>query len=586
MALCRLYRVTGEARYVELARFLLEQRGRLHGGRESWGEYAQDHKPVLKQDEAVGHAVRAAYMYAGMTDVAALTGDPAYAEATRRIWDNVVQKKLYVTGGIGATGRGEAFGANYELPNLTAYNETCAAIANVYWNHRLFLLTGEAKYLDVLERTLYNGFISGVSLDGTRFFYPNPLESRGTHERSEWFECSCCPSNVCRFIASLPGYMYAVSEDTLTIGLYVASTANVDVASRSVTLTQQTGYPWSGAIRITVEPSEATAFTIALLIPGWARNEPVPSDLYRFLETSDAAPALAVNGEPVPVEATDGFARITRTWQPGDVVTLDLPMPVRRVLCHEKVEGNRGRMALQRGPLVYCAEWADSADGHVLNLLVPDDAPLIAERRDDLLGGVTVITGPVVSLGTARADGSSDRHETTLVAIPYYAWAHRGRGEMAVWLPRTEAAAHPLPAPTLASRSTPSASGGDPAAINDRLEPATSNDHTYPFLHWWPRKGTREWAQYDLPEPTTVSAVEVYWFDDTGTGECRLPASWRLLARQGDDWVEVAHPSGYGIEPDCYNRTTFDPVTTIALRIEVQLPPDFSVGIHQWRVEG
>jgi len=585
MALCRLYRVTGEARYVELARFLLDQRGRPHGGREPWGEYAQDHKPVLEQDEAVGHAVRAAYMYAGMADVAALTGDRAYADAVVRIWDNVVQKKLHVTGGIGATGSGEAFGANYELPNLTAYNETCAAIGNVYWNHRLFLLTGEAKYLDVLERTLYNGFVSGVSLDGTRFFYPNPLESRGRHERSEWFECSCCPSNVCRFIASLPGYVYAADGDTLTVGLYVRSEATVDIAGQPVRVTQDTDYPWTGAITLRVDPESAADFTLALRIPGWSRNEPVPSDLYRFLAASGEAPTLTVNGEPAPVAAADGFARITRTWQPGDVVELLLPMPVRRVLCHENVEANRGKAALQRGPLVYCAEWPDSPDAHVLNLFLPDDAPLSAERRDDLLGGVTVLTGPAVSLGTARDDGAPDRHATTLTAIPYYAWAHRGKGEMAVWLPRTEEATLPVPAPTLASRSTPSSSGGDASSINDLLEPSASNDHSYGFLHWWPKKGTVEWAQYDLPEPTTVSATEVYWFDDTGDGACRLPAAWRLLYRANDAWAEVPNPSTYGLTPDAYNRTTFSPVTTTALRLEVTLPPDFAAGIHQWRLD-
>jgi len=274
--------VTGDERYLNLAKFFLDVRGHSHDGRDLWGEYNQDHKPVIEQTEAVGHSVRAAYMYSGMADVAALTGAADYARAIDCIWDDIVSRKLYVTGGIGARGGGEAFGDGYQLPNLTAYCETCAAIANVFWNHRLFLLHGDAKYVDVMERTLYNGSISGISLDGDLFFYPNPLESFGTHERSPWFGCACCPSNITRFVASVPGYVYAHGDDVLYVNMFVGGSATVKMAESTVQIEQETRYPWDGAVKMTVNPERPAEFAIRVRIPGWARNEPVPSDLYRF----------------------------------------------------------------------------------------------------------------------------------------------------------------------------------------------------------------------------------------------------------------------------------------------------------------
>ena len=429
IGLAKLYRVTGERRYLALAKFFLDQRGQpdrgnLQANYDNPG-YTQDHLPVTEQREAVGHAVRAGYLYSGMADVAALTGDRAYIDALDALWTNVVAKRMYLTGGIGARHHGEAFGDDYELPNAKAYAETCAAIANALWNHRMFLLHGDAKYLDVLERTLYNGFLSGISLQGDTFFYANPLSSDGEWPfnvrtgavRYPWFECSCCPTNVARLLPSLPGYAYAHRDGDLYVNLYVAGTATVVTSAGGVTLTQDTDYPWSGAVKLTVDPPAESAFTIRLRIPGWARGEPVPSDLYRHLDASGAAPSLQVNGAPADLELDRGFAVVRRHWRPGDVVELDLPMPVRRVVSHEGVAGNRGRVAVERGPLVYCAEGADNG-GTALELTLPDAAVLTAEHDAGLLGGVTTIRAGSITL------------------IPYYAWSHRGAGEMTVWLQR------------------------------------------------------------------------------------------------------------------------------------------------------
>ncbi len=405
MGLVKLYRVTGDIRYLSLAKFLLDERG--PGADEGAGrKYNQSQQKVVEQSEAVGHAVRATYMYSGMADVAALTGEKDYVDAMDRIWQNVVGRKLYLTGGIGSTSSGEAFGMDYDLPNLSAYNETCAAIGNDYWNHRLFLLHADAKYVDVLERTLYNGLLSGVSLDGKSFFYPNPLESAGQHQRSAWFGVACCPGNMTRFLASVPGYMYAQQGDHLYVNLFVASTADVKMAGGPVKLVQETRYPWDGAVRITVSPATARRFSVLVRVPGWARGEAVPSDLYRYADVSNEKATLRVNGQPVPVTLEKGFAKLDRQWKAGDVVEMDLPMPIRRVAASASVEADEGRVALQRGPLVYAAEWPDNPGGKVRNLLLADDAKLSTAFRPDLLNGVQVVTGRAVAL--AQGGGGED----------------------------------------------------------------------------------------------------------------------------------------------------------------------------------
>jgi DUF1680 family protein len=375
-----------------------------------------------------------------MADVAALTGDPRYVHAIDAIWENAVGKKLYLTGGIGSRARGEAFGDNYELPNLTAYNETCAAVANDFWNERLFLLHGDAKYVDVLERTLYNGLLSGVSLDGTKFFYPNPLESDGSHQRSPWFGCACCPGNLTRFLPSVPGYVYAQTGDTIYVNLYAGGTADITLDDgRKIKLTQETRYPWLGVVRITVAPEKKSKFTINVRIPGWAHNEAGPGDLYRFVDTVNEPVMLRINDKSVPVKLNKGYVSLNRSWKSGDVIELHLPMPVRRIVASEKVSADRGRVALQRGPVVYCAEWPDNPDGKVRNLLLPDEQPLTTRFDPALLNGVQVIEGKAYNVSTSE-NGKNFKHLQDFKAIPYFAWANRGPGEMVVWIANSESA--------------------------------------------------------------------------------------------------------------------------------------------------
>ncbi len=430
--LIKLYQITRHQEYLELAKFFLDQRGNAEG-HELYGTDSQDHLPVIEQEEAVGHAVRAAYMYAGMADIAAIMKDPDYLEAVDKLWDNVVEKKLYITGGFGSRHEGEVFGENYELPNLTSYNETCAAIANIYWNHRMFLLHGDAKYIDVLERTLYNGMLSGVSLTGDSFFYPNCMASDGKFKfnhgalsRQPWFDCACCPSNVARFLPSVPEYIYAHCNDSLYINLFVANKARIRLQETVIDVEQQCDYPWDGKVRALLNPETAKRFTVRLRIPGWALDEPLPGDLYRFLDEDPEAITLKMNGKAIDYEIEKGFAVISRIWSKGDVIEINLPMSIRRVAAHEKVEDNRNKVALVRGPVVYCAEWVDNG-GTALDLVLPDNAELSFEHRRDLLACVTVAKGSALNQ-------SGEKRE--LVAIPYYAWSHRGPGEMAVWLLR------------------------------------------------------------------------------------------------------------------------------------------------------
>jgi DUF1680 family protein len=586
MGLAKLYRVTGDAAYVNLAKFMLDVRG-PDGSRGAGRTYNQSHIKVVDQTEAVGHAVRATYMYSGMADVAALTGDQAYVTAIDKIWENVAGKKLYITGGIGATGAGEAFGKNYELPNMSAYNETCAAVGNDYWNQRLFLLHADARYIDVMERTLYNGLISGVSLDGKSFFYPNPLESNGQHERSPWFGVACCPGNITRFLASVPGYVYAQRGDQLYVNLYVASSAEIKMDNgRTVKVTQSTRYPWEGSVALTVTPDQPGRLALNIRIPGWARNEPVPSDLYRFADRVADTPTVKINGKSVALQLNKGYVTIDRAWEAGDRVDLNLPMPVRRVVANGEVGADQGRVALQRGPLVYTAEWVDNPNGKVRNLMLPDSAKLTAEYDAKLLKGVTVIKGRAVSLQTG-ADGKVQRTDQEFTAIPYYAWTNRGRGQMMVWIPNNDASARPAAWPTAATTAKVTVSGKsrkNPKNINDGEDPSASDDPSA-YFDWWPKNGSAEWVEMTFEKPATVGDTQIYWFDDTGHGGVRVPASWKLFYRDGEQWKPVEATSAYGVARNQYNVLTFRPVTTTALRLELQAQPNVSIGIQEWKLK-
>ncbi|HOV77268.1 MAG TPA: glycoside hydrolase family 127 protein, partial [Sedimentisphaerales bacterium] len=542
--------------------------------------------PVTEQTEAVGHSVRAAYMYTGMADVAALTGDTKYVDAIDRIWGDVATTKLYITGGIGAAGGHEGFGGKYELPNATAYCETCASIANVFWNHRMFLMRGDAKYLDILERTLYNAALSGISMQGDTFFYPNVLESTGGHARSPWFDCSCCPSNVARFIPSVPGYVYATQGKDVYVSLYIGGDATLTTADNKIKLSQRTEYPWQGRVEIAVEPDRSDTFALLVRIPGWARNEVVPSDLYKFADSVSEKPSIKVNGKAVPFEVEKGFARIERSWQKGDKILLDLPMPVRRIISHPQITTNAGKVALQRGPIVFCLEGPDN-DGDVLSLVISDDVKLKAQFRSDLLNGVVVLTGKAQTVKRSSDGKTVPGAARSFTAIPYYAWAHRGRAQMTVWPACEPQAARPAPADTLAYRSKLTASFVHKSlnAVKDQILPQDSADNSEQ-LDFWPHKGTTEWLQFEWPQAQTLSSVKVYWFDDTGRGECHLPQSWRALYRTADGKFEpVKNASPYGLEKDGFNTVAFEPVKTTALKIEIVLQKKWSAGVQEVVIE-
>jgi DUF1680 family protein len=607
MALVKLYRVTGREDYLSLAKFMLDERGpdTTPAGETTNPrglEYNQAQARVIDQTEPVGHAVRAMYMYSGMADVAALEDDAKMKQAGDRIWDNLVQSKLYLTGGIGAAGGHEGFGDPYDLPNMTAYNETCASVGMDFWNERQFLLHGDAKYVDIMERTLYNGLISGVSLKGDTFFYPNPLESNGQHARQEWFGVACCPGNITRFMASVPGYIYAQKKDALYVNLFAGGNAEIQLAGGQLKIEQATRYPWDGAVHIALTPDKARAFTVNVRIPGWAREQAVPGDLYRFADAPSPKPTIKVNGKAVPLTLTDGYVAITRTWSPGDAIDLNLPMPVRRIAANDKVAADRNHMALQRGPIVYAAEWPDNPNGKVRNIVLPERSALTAEFHPELLNGVEVVKGRAFGLSYDAA-GKLQRQEQPFTAIPYATWANRGRGQMEVWIATADTASHPTPFPTVATTATltHSQSSKNVKNIVDGEDPRSSDDPSS-YFDWWPRNGcaagapaaaqqgqrrcsTGEWVEMAFAKPSTVSESQVYWFDDTGHGGVRVPKSWKLLYKDGDAWKPVEATGDYGVARNAYNAVTFKPVTTTGLRLELVMQPNVSAGVQKWKVK-
>ena len=582
MGLAKLYLATGKKEYLDQAKFFLDKRGYTT----IKTEYSQSHLPVLQQDEAVGHAVRAGYMYAGMADVAALTGDKGYIDAIDRIWDNIISKKYYITGGVGATSSGEAFGKNYELPNMSAYCETCAAIAQVYLNYRLFLLHGESKYYDALERTLYNGVISGISIDGGKFFYPNPLQSMGQHQRQAWFGCACCPSNAARFIPSLPQYIYAVKDNNFYVNLFAGNEATVKVGGKKITFEQKTNYPWNGDIEMTMKKASGN-FNLNIRIPGWVRGQVVPSDLYHYVDGKQLGYTVKLNGKPVESELKDGYFVINRKWKSGDKVSVHFDMEPRLVRANGKVSADKGRAEIERGPLVYCAEWPDN-DCDVLSVLLNQEPQYTMGEKTIENTTVQTIT---TDAQTLKFDdkGRLTAKDERIVLIPYYAWAHRGNGKMTVWMPIDLNATSPALPPSLASESKIDASARRlPAlsAINDRLVPSDGDDRSIPYTHWWPKNNSTEWLSYTFKEAATISTSTVYWFDDGPWGGCRVPKSWKLYYKtDAGEWAEVKNPTGYGTGKGVANIVNFDPVRTTAVKLEIVQPEKHSCGVFEWSVK-
>jgi uncharacterized protein len=580
LALIKLWRATGEQRYFNLARFFIENRGRRYFAEEHRtpldrydGSYWQDDVPIYEHKNIKGHAVRAAYLLSGATDVAGERQDPALLKMINRVWRNTVEKNMYLTGGIGPSAHNEGFTEDYDLPNLSAYQETCATIALAQWNHRLALLYGDARFADVVERSLYNGVLSGVSQDGTKFFYVNPLESRGTHHRSPWFGCACCPPNVARTLASLGGYAYGLSADALWVNLYIQGSVKASVKGAPLLLGVTTEYPWDG--KVTLKPTLAAPakFELRLRVPGWCGGATV-----------------LVNKQKVAKPVLErGYLVLARTWRKGDVVELNLPMPVQRMAANPNVKSNAGLLAIQRGPLVYCLEACDQSEP-LAALYLPADTELKPEHKKTLLGGVTAITG--LAEVAVEEDWTRKLYQprpavrrVPITAIPYYAWDNRQAGAMRVWHP---AAAPQPPAGGLEKQAKVTVSfanqNSQPQAINDGVEPKSSGDQPAALCHWWPHRNTEEWVQYLWNKPVTVGGAKVYWFDDTGRGGCRLPASWSIQYLDGSDWKAVKVKKDYPVAKDKWCEVVFEPVTCSALRLVAKLQTDWAAGAHEWKV--
>jgi DUF1680 family protein len=559
-----------ERRYLRLAEFWIENRGH-HAGRRNFGAYDQDDRPVLQQRSIEGHAVRATLLWAGVTAAAVENGRADYLAAARRVWENLVRRRMYVTGGVGAVASFEGFGRDYELPN-DGYLETCGAVGAGLFHQNMALACADARYADELERALYNGVLSGVSLKGDTYFYENPLAVAGGRTRWEWHACPCCPPMFLKIMAALPGYLYASDADGVYVNQFIGSRATLNVKSTKVSLRQTTRYPWDGEITIRVEPVREIEFALAIRMPSWCPE-----------------PRLRVNAQAdAKVERARGYAVLRRNWKPGDSVCLSLPMPIERVEADSNVRANAGRVVIRRGPIVYCFEAEDNG-GHVQDLVIPSGAKLTADFQPDLFGGVTVVRGKGEVLQPRAADaGAPVVREVEVTAIPYFANANRQPGAMMVWMAGSQDRAR---RPSLASRAAASASHCNPsdtlAALNAQIEaPAASDDTSIRRFTWWDHRGTREWVQYDFARPERVSAAEVFWWDERRLkAHCRVPTSWRLVYQTGDGWKPVSGASNYGTEIDTFNRVTFDAVDTKGLRLEVELQRGWSGGILEWRVE-
>lgn len=440
LALVKLYKTTKDEKYLKLAHWLLEERGHKLAKGYTWTDwkdtaYAQDVVPVRDQKEITGHAVRAMYMYTGAADVAALTGDEGYLKAMRTVWEDVVYRNMYITGGIGSSGGNEGFSVDYDLPNEQAYCETCASVGMVFWNQRMNALTGESEYIDVLERSLYNGALDGLSLSGDHFFYGNPLASNGKNYRREWFGTACCPANIARLVASLGNYIYAKSDNDIWVNLFVGSNTTIPLANGNIEVKMETNYPWEGNVKLHFNPAKKLKFALHIRIPGWSQSTAVPGGLYHFTDSALKKITLTVNGSPVIYKMEKGYAVIEKEWKKDDAVELNLPMDVRRVAAIDELKFDNDRVALQRGPLVYCVEGADN-NGKAWNIILPDNTSLTTAKENILTEPVVAIQAEVPVVNIAE-DGMSIKTENKkITAIPYYVWCNRGNNQMQVWLPR------------------------------------------------------------------------------------------------------------------------------------------------------
>ncbi|WP_258104079.1 glycoside hydrolase family 127 protein [Marinoscillum sp. MHG1-6] len=586
VGLIKLYRATNDERWLDLAKYFIDVRG--------YGEeYSQNHQNLKDQRKAVGHAVRLGYMFMGAADVAALTGSKEYDEAMISVWEDIVGSQIYLTGGVGATGSNEGFGGSFDLPNYTAYNETCSSISFVLWSQRMFQLTGESRYLDVLELTIYNALNAGLSLSGDHYFYPNPLESRKNVERTPWFGCACCPPNLSRFYNSLSGLFYGQKGNDIYITQYAASQTSIQQKLKngqtsSVSIRQETNYPWDGKISLQIDPEKALAFTIYMRIPGWAQGQTVPLDLYMVSNQSSEPISIKINGKMVQPRLEKGFIVISRKWKKGDLIEMDLPMEIHKIRANEKVESDKGRFALKSGPLVYCLEGKDQEDDRILSLLVPDTVSVMKKFDEQLFGGIITLNFNGYLVSEKINENEAELEKLELKAIPYFMWANRGKDNMLVWLPYTLSAAREIAQPSLAYLSSVDASEGVKGQIQkiaDQYEPQSASDHESSFVHWWPQFGTTAWLKYEFPQEEQVGTARIYFFDDEDiNGGCRIPKSIDLKYLENGKWRSVYVPDGINIVKDGWTEIQFEPVKTTTLKLEMTFQEGVSGGVHEWGV--
>lgn len=583
LALMKLWRATGEQRYFKLAQFFIENRGTHFFATEHNtpekdydGTYWSDNVPIREHSSIVGHAVRAAYLFSGVTDLAHETHDSGLKLMLDKVWKSTALKRMFITGGIGPSGSNEGFTVDYDLPTFSAYQESCASIANAFWNYRLALLNGESKYADVMEQAIYNGALAGINMAGDKYYYVNPLASTGNHHRQDWFGCACCPPNLARMIGQMGGLAYGTTEDQLYVMLYIGGDVTAKVAGETVKLDVKTNYPWDGKVKLTVHPGRSRSFGLSLRQPGWG-----------------ALSSLTVNTKPVKTNLKDGFATIKREWKEGDIVELEIPMQVRKVVSHPSVKDTAGMFALKRGPLVYCLEEVDNPVD-MDRVGVPVNTEFKAVVDDKLFNKTTVLEGEGF-LSTENPwrgrlfQALAQPKSVKLKAIPYFMWDNRKPGNMRVWL-----SPNPAPAPvrgleTTAKVSVSFANGNSqPNGANDGFTPATSNPNSPSQLHFWPHLGTQEWVRYDFPKATQVASMRLFWFDDSGRGGCRIPSSWQVEALIDGTWTPIVLEKGekYGNSLDVWNEVHFKPVTTTALRLTVTQQKGFASGIHEWQVFG
>lgn len=596
LALVKMHEATGDPLYLMMARRFLEVRGVTyvpHGEGIMAPTYAQQHAPVLKQDAPVGHAVRATYMYSAMADVGRLEHDPAYGEALDKVWGNMVNKLIHITGGLGAIHGIEGFGPDYELPNADAYNETCAAVGNVFFNYRLFLNQRDARYLDVAEVSLFNNVLAGVNLEGNRFFYVNPLESdghrpfnQGTAGRAEWFHTACCPTNLARLLPQVAGMIYAADKGDLYVALYAGSETQVDLAGTKVKVVQRTGYPFSGKVELSLDPEAPAEFALRLRIPTWTGERFMPGNLYPFLNTAPSTGFnVMVNGKTETATMEKGFAVIHRKWSAGDKVSLELPMPVRFAGCDPRVKADVDRIAVTRGPLVYCAEKADNPGG-VLNAFLanPPAASEIKLSGVDVAGlaKVTAVSVPAQSLVEGKATAAE------LKLIPYYAWNNRGAGQMEIWLPRKREMTVPRAedSPFKEVRASHTYERDLAEAVGDLRSPTDSKDGGIPRWTSWPQRGKAQWVEVDLKKPGKLRSLAPYWYDDGGG--VQLPVSWEIETRHHGEWspLKLYNTDAYQQVKDQFNVVhPASPLPVDAIRVKMVPKADACVGILELRVE-